>query len=48
MAAAAAGAARKAGAVHLQAETLDTDHSFSDARIALASLLVTWLDQFQH
>ncbi|MBB2191036.1 alpha/beta fold hydrolase [Gluconacetobacter azotocaptans] len=48
MAEAAARAARKAGAKNLDAETLDTDHSFSDARIALASRLVTWLGQFQH
>lgn len=47
MASAAAAAARKAGAVHLDAETLDTDHSFSDMRIALASRLVNWLDQFR-
>jgi hypothetical protein len=45
-AAAAAGAARKAGARHLEAETLATDHSFSDMRIALAGRLVTWLGQF--
>ena len=48
MAAAAAVAARKAGATHLETATLDTDHSFSDARIALAERLVTWLGQFQH
>jgi pimeloyl-ACP methyl ester carboxylesterase len=47
MAAAAAAAARKAGAAHLDAETIDTDHSFSDARIALAAKLVTWLGQFR-
>lgn len=47
MATAAALAARKAGATHLDAETVDTDHSFSDARIALAGKLVTWLAQFQ-
>lgn len=47
MAATAAVAARKAGAVHLEAETLDTDHSFSDMRIALASKLVNWLGQFR-
>jgi pimeloyl-ACP methyl ester carboxylesterase len=47
MATAAAVAARKAGATHLEAETVDTDHSFSDARIALANTLVTWLAQFQ-
>lgn len=41
---AAAAAARKAGARDLEAETMDTDHSFSDARIALASRLVTWLE----
>lgn len=46
MAATAAVAARKAGTVHLEAETLDTDHSFSDMRIALASRLVNWLGQF--
>jgi pimeloyl-ACP methyl ester carboxylesterase len=43
MGAAAAEAARKAGAKHIEAETLPTDHSFSDMRIALAGLLVTWL-----
>ncbi|ACI52486.1 conserved hypothetical protein [Gluconacetobacter diazotrophicus PA1 5] len=47
MSAAAARAARQDGATHLEARTLDTDHSFSDARIALAGLLVTWLGQFQ-
>ena len=47
MAASAAVAARKAGALHLDAETLDTDHSFSDMRITLASKLVNWLGQFQ-
>jgi len=44
MAHSAAEAARAAGAKHLVAETLPTDHSFSDMRIALATLLVTWLD----
>ena len=48
MAEAAAAAARTAGARHLEAETLATDHSFSDMRIALADRLVTWLAQFQH
>ncbi|MBB2205008.1 alpha/beta hydrolase family protein [Gluconacetobacter takamatsuzukensis] len=48
MAEAAARAARKAGARHLDAETFETDHSFSDARIALAGRLVMWLEQFQH
>lgn len=46
MADAAATAARKAGARHLEAETLMTDHSFSDMRIALAEKLVIWLAQF--
>ncbi len=46
MAQAAATAARKAGATHIEAETLATDHSFSDMRIALADRLVTWLAQF--
>lgn len=48
MAAAAAQAARKIGAKQMDAETLPTDHSFSDMRIALATRLVTWLDRFQH
>jgi hypothetical protein len=43
----ASAAARAAGAKHLQAETLATDHSFSDMRIGLASRLVTWLAQFR-
>ena len=47
MAEAAATAARKAGAAHLEAETLVTDHSFSDMRIALSKRLVDWLTQFQ-
>ena len=47
MAEAAAMAARASGARLLEAETLPTDHSFSDMRIALASRLVTWLAQFQ-
>ena len=46
MAEAAAAAARKAGISRLEAETMDTDHSFSDMRIALAARLVTWLAQF--
>ncbi|MGI4881173.1 MAG: alpha/beta hydrolase family protein [Janthinobacterium lividum] len=46
MAAAAATAARSAGATHLEAVTLPTDHSFSDMRIALAGRLVAWLAQF--
>lgn len=46
MAEAAAAEARKDGARHLEAETLPTDHSFSDQRIALASRLVGWLGQF--
>lgn len=46
MAEAAARRAREAGARHLDAETFETDHSFSDARIALAGRLVTWLEQF--
>jgi pimeloyl-ACP methyl ester carboxylesterase len=37
-------AARAAGARRLTAALLDTDHSFSDARIALADRLVRWLD----
>jgi pimeloyl-ACP methyl ester carboxylesterase len=45
---AAAIAARKAGDTRVEAATLSTDHSFSDARIALAERLVTWLAQFQH
>lgn len=47
MAEAAATAARASGAHHLDAETLATDHNFSDMRIALAARLVTWLAQFQ-
>lgn len=43
----AVAAARAAGAKHLTAETLPTDHSFSDMRIGLASRLVHWLAQFQ-
>jgi len=46
MAEAAAVAARRAGATRLTAETLPTDHGFSDMRIALASRLVDWLAQF--
>ncbi len=46
MAEAAATAARRAGAKHLDTATLPTDHSFSDMRIALATRLVTWLAQF--
>nr|WP_295662660.1 alpha/beta fold hydrolase [Polymorphobacter sp.] len=46
MAEAAATAARSAGAKHLEAVTLPTDHSFSDMRIALAGRLVAWLAQF--
>lgn len=46
MAEAAAKAARQDGAKHLTAETLATDHSFSDMRIALADRLVAWLAQF--
>lgn len=46
MAEAAAVAARKAGARSLDAETLPTDHSFSDMRIALADRLVRWLGRF--
>ncbi len=46
MAEAAAVEARRAGAKQLTAETLATDHSFSDMRIALASRLVAWLAQF--
>jgi pimeloyl-ACP methyl ester carboxylesterase len=41
--AAAAVAARVAGGKQVTAETLPTDHSFSDMRIALASRLVNWL-----
>jgi pimeloyl-ACP methyl ester carboxylesterase len=48
MAEAAAAAARKAGAKHLETEALDTDHSFSDKRIALATKLVNWLAQLSH
>jgi dipeptidyl aminopeptidase/acylaminoacyl peptidase len=33
-----------AGAPRVRAVTLDTDHAFSDRRIALAHLLVDWLD----
>lgn len=47
MADAAATAARASGARHLDTLTVATDHSFSDARIALASHLVAWLGQFQ-
>ena len=36
--------ARKAGATRLQVVNWPTDHSFSDHRIALADLLVRWLD----
>lgn len=36
-------ATRKAGAQHLHAETWETDHSFSDKRIALADRVVRWL-----
>lgn len=39
-------AARKAGATRLDVATFDTDHSFSDMRIALATRLVDWLRQF--
>jgi pimeloyl-ACP methyl ester carboxylesterase len=39
-----AAAATKAGAKQLHTETWATDHSFSDHRIALADLLVRWLD----
>lgn len=46
MAEAAAAEARKDGAKRLEAATLPTDHSFSDLRIELASLLVDWLRQF--
>jgi dipeptidyl aminopeptidase/acylaminoacyl peptidase len=34
----------EAGASRVRAVTLDTDHAFSDRRIALAHLLVDWLD----
>jgi len=34
-----------AGASRVRAVTLDTDHAFSDRRIALAHLLVDWLDR---
>lgn len=48
MSEAAAGAARSAGAKKLDAETFATDHSFSDMRVALASRLVRWLEQFKN
>lgn len=44
MGAALAVAATKAGAKQMHAATWPTDHSFSDHRIALADLLVRWLD----
>jgi pimeloyl-ACP methyl ester carboxylesterase len=44
MGAALAAAAAKAGAKQMHAATWATDHSFSDHRIALADLLVRWLN----
>lgn len=45
MGAALAAAATKAGAKQTHAAIWPTDHSFSDHRIALADLLVRWLDR---
>ena len=36
-------ALQAAGAAHLRSEEWDTDHSFSDGRLALADLVVGWL-----
>ena len=40
-----AAAARKAGGRYVQSYVWPTDHSFSDRRVALADLLVRWLEQ---
>lgn len=40
--------ARAAGAQAVTSEIMDTDHSFSDHRIALAAALVGWLDSLPH
>ena len=40
--------ARAAGAQAVTSEVMDTDHSFSDHRIALAAALVGWLDSLPH
>lgn len=47
MAQAATDAAHRAGARKLSSASLETDHSFSDKRISLASMLVCWLEQFK-
>lgn len=39
------GAIRAAGNARVTAQTMTTDHSFSDHRIALAGAVVTWLEQ---
>ncbi|MGR4862275.1 alpha/beta fold hydrolase [Caulobacter sp. LARHSG274] len=41
-----AAAARQAGAQALTETYMDTDHSFSDARIALAAEVIRWLGRF--
>jgi acetyl esterase/lipase len=40
--------ARAAGGRAVTSQVMDTDHSFSDHRIALAAALVAWLDSLPH
>jgi hypothetical protein len=41
-------AAMKSSGAQVTAIAMDTDHSFSDHRIALSSAIVNWLDSLRH
>jgi hypothetical protein len=43
-----AAALRKSGSVVLEHAALETDHSFSDRRIALQAIVLRWLETLKH
>jgi hypothetical protein len=42
-----ASALRQKGSAHLEQKTVATDHSFSDHRIALQTIVIDWLQQLR-